>query len=406
MNNKLHFALPALVLPALMAVAFSLAYAAETRAQPSPQQLLTHKPRMTPTPYLLGTDDVLSIQVINFPELNVPQATVPSDGNITVPVLGSLPVAGRTTAQVARTLTTKWSEYVVSPLVTVTLTQRRHQSVQIYGSVTHAQTVEYRPDLHLMEALAEAGGASETGDLSQVAVTHKNGVIQTADLSDPQTAGGTAQDLALAPDDVIYVPPRHMQISVLGEVAKPGSYAYKDKMTVLDALTDADNVNQATADLSHATLIHDGAERPLDLNALLVQGQVANNVALAPGDRIYIPELHNRIFVDGAVGHAGYYAFKPGDRLVNAISGSGGTLAGVSDLKKVTVVHQGTQAGTVVAETVDFGKFLQHGDMSVNLPLQPNDAIYIPVKGSNVNALQALGGIIGIGTGARVLTGR
>ena len=402
MNNKLHFAFPALVLPALMATAFSLACPAGTRAQqPSPQ-----KPRTTAAPYLLGTDDVLSIQVLNFPELSVPQATVPSDGSITVPVLGSLPVAGRTTAQVARTLTKKWSEYVVSPLVTVTLTQRRRQSVQVYGSVTHAQAVEYRPDLHLMEALAEAGGAAETGDLSQVSVTHKDGVIQTADLSDPQTAGGTAQDLALAPDDVVYVPPRHMQISVLGEVAKPGSYAYKDKMTVLDALTDADNVNQATADLSHATLIHDGAERPLDLNALLRQGQVANNVALAPGDRIYIPELHNLIFVNGAVGHAGYYAFKPGDRLVNAITGSGGTIAGVSDLKYVTVVHQGTQAGTVVAETVDFGKFLQHGDMSVNLPLQPEDAIYVPVKGATTNPLAVLGGVFGIGTSAKVLTGR
>jgi polysaccharide export outer membrane protein len=401
MNTRFHSSLLALALTALTA-ALGQAFPAETRAQPPASQ----PPRTTPAPYLLGADDVLSIQVINFPELCVPQITVPSDGSITVPVLGSLPVAGQTTAQVARTLTKKWSDYVVSPLVTVTLTQRRHQSVQIYGFVAHAQAVEYRPDLHLLEALAEAGGASETGDMSQVAVTHKNGVIQTADLSDPQTAGSAAQDLALSPDDVIYVPPRHMQISVLGEVAKPGSYAYKDKMTVLDALTDADNVNQATADLSHATLIHDGTEHPLDLNALLVRGQVANNVALAPGDRIYIPELHNRIFVDGAVGHAGYYAFKPGDRLVNAISGSGGTLAGVSDLKKVTVVHQGTQPGTVVAETVDFGKFLQHGDMSVNLPLQPNDAIYVPVKGSTTNPIAILGGIFGLGTSAKVLTGR
>ena len=49
---------------------------------------------------------VVSIQVINFPELCVPQIAIPPDGKITVPLLGSLPVAGKTTAQVTQTLTT------------------------------------------------------------------------------------------------------------------------------------------------------------------------------------------------------------------------------------------------------------------------------------------------------------
>ena len=401
MNHKLCFSLSAFALPAL-GLALACSQCPAQAQQPSPPL----RAPGAPAPYLLGTDDVLSIQVINFPELCVPQITVPSDGIIPVPVIGSLHVAGRTTEQVAKTLTARWSPYFVSPLVTVTLTQRRHQNVQVYGYVTHPEAVEYQPDLRLSEALAEAGGALENGDLTHVAVTHKNGQSQTADLSDPQSAAGMAQDFALAPDDAVFVPQRHTQISVLGEVAKPGSYEYKDKMTVLDALTDADNVNLTTADLSNATLIHNGKEQNLNLQGLLQGGHMVDNVPLAPGDRIFIPELHNRIFVDGAVGHAGYYAFKPGDRLVNAISGSGGTIAGVSDLKKVTVVHQGTTPGTVVAQTVDFGKFLQHGDMSVNLPLQPEDAIYVPVKGTTTSPLAVLGGIFGIGTSAKVLTGR
>lgn len=400
MNTQLKISLTAFALP-LLGAALVLS-SCRTAAAQAPKPL---PPVQSSAPYLLGADDVLSIQVINFPELSVTQITVPSDGKITVPVLGSLSVAGKTTAEVAQTLKTRWSEYFVGPLVSVTLTQRRHQSVQVYGFVAHSQTVEYQPNLHLMAALAAAGGAAENGDLSQVTVTHKDGLAQTADLSTPQAAGGPAQDIILAPDDVIYVPERHLQISVLGEVAKPGSFDYKDKMTVLDALTDASNVNAATADLSNATLSHNGVDRPLDLNALLVQGQLADNIALAPGDRIFIPELHNRIYVDGAVKTAGYYAFKPGDRLLNAISGSGGTIAGVSDTKKITVVHQNKKNNTVVAQTVDFGKFLQHGDMSVNLPLQPDDAIYVPVKGTNQNPLQALGSIVGIGTGVRVLGG-
>ncbi len=390
MNNRLH------ILPALAVLAaFGLPGGAQAQ-HPAPAA----------APYLLGPDDQISIQVLNFPELAVPQVTVPSDGKITVPDdTNPVSVAGKTTSQVAAMLQKHWSLDYVGPFVTVTLLQRRHQSVQVNGFVTHSEAVDYRPGLRLMEALATAGDAAENGDLSHVTVTHQNGNTQTANVGTPDS-GGSAQDILLAPNDVVYVPEGHLQVSVLGEVAKPGSYTYKNKMTVLDALKDADNVNLATADLTDATLRHNGTATPLDLNALLKGGQTAADLPLAPGDSIFIPLLHNRIYVDGAVRNPGYYAFKPGDRLVDAINGSGGTLVGTSDLMKVTIVHQDKVANTYAAQTVDYGKFLQHGDGQVNLPLRPDDAIYVPIKGSSTNPIAILAGIIGIGSGVRNVTGR
>lgn len=387
MNNRLP------ILPAL-AVLAALGLSGGAQAQ-----------QPAAAPYLLGPDDQISIQVLNFPELCVPQVTVPSDGKITVPDdPSSVSIAGKTTAQVAALLQKHWSLDYVGPFVTVTLLQRRHQNVQVYGSVTHPEAVEYQPGLRLSAALAIAGGALDSGDLSHVTVAHPTGKTQTVDAS-ASADGSPSQDISLAPNDSVYVPQRHQQISVLGEVAKPGSYEYKNKMTVLDALKDADNVNLATANLTDATLRHNGTTTPLDLNALLKGGQTASDVPLSPGDSIFIPLLHNRIYVDGAVRNPGYYAFKPGDRLVDAINGSGGTIAGESDTKKVTVVHQNKVANTYVAETVDYGKFLQHGDGQVNLSLQPNDAIYIPIKGTSVNPLQYLGGIVGLGVGVKSVTG-
>lgn len=395
MNDLMKTFLPAL------AAALAASVAAPIGAQaPLPQLSAAPSPA---APYLLGPDDVLSIQVINFPELCVPQVTVPSDGRITVPVLTSeVVVAGKTTAQVARMLQADWSKYYNGVFVSVTLTQRRHQSVQVYGSVAHPAGVDYQPGLRLSAALAAAGGAAENGDLSHVTLTHPNGTIQTVDV----TLAGPASDIVLGPSDAVYVPLGHQQVSVLGEVAKPGSYDYKNKMTVLDALKDADNVNLPTADLTHATLRHAGATSLLNLDALLKGGQTADNLMLAPGDSIFIPLLHNRIYVDGAVRNPGYYAFKPGDRLQDAIDGSGGTIVGESDLKKVTVVHQDKAANTVAPQTVNYGNFVERGDITANVPLQPYDAIYIPIKGTHINALQALGGIVGIGTGVRVLSGQ
>jgi len=386
-----------------LALLAALASGPGARAQTPSPTARTAPPAAADPSYRLGADDVLSIQVIDFPELCVPQVTVPPDGRIAVPMLGTLPVAGKTTAQVAQTLAARWNHYVVDPSVTVTLTQRRRESVQVYGFVGHAQAVDYRPALTLMQALSQAGGAAGNGDLGQVTVTHRDGRKQTVDVSDPQAAGGTDQDVALAPNDVVYVPERRTQVTVLGEVVKPGSYDYKNKMTVLDALKSADNINPETADLRDATLLHAGHEAPLNLNAILHEGQTAGNVTLAAGDRIFVPTLHNRIYVDGAVNHPGPYAFKPGDRLVDAINGSGGTTAGVSDLAKVSVIHVDKLHNTATAQTVDLFGFLQRGDYRANIPLAPGDAIYVPIKGRHTSPLDALGGVLGLATGFRVL---
>lgn len=356
-----------------------------------------------PANYRLGADDVISVQVINFPELTVPAVAVPPDGRITVPLLGNVSVVGKTTEQVAQMLTTRWTKYVNDPSVAVTLSQRRHQSVQFYGHVVRAGGVEYRTDLHLMQALADVGGVAEDGDLSQVTVTHGDGTKATLDITNPETIAGTDKDILLAPDDVIYVPLRHVEVTVLGEVVKPGIYDYKDKMTVLDALKDADNANPETANLTQATLLRRRREYPVDLNALLVKGDQSQNFTLIPGDRLFIPTLLNRIDVEGAVGHSGHFNFQANARLADAIANAGGLVTGAADLKLVSVIHVDKLHNTATPQTVDIGRFYQHGEQASNILLQPGDVIYVPLKGNKPRPLDLLGGALGLASGFRVL---
>lgn len=380
----------------LLAAAFGLAGGPGAAQQPAPPTLTAPPAPTANAPYRLASGDVLSIQVINFPELSVPQVTVPPDGRISVPVLPSpLVVMGETTEGVRKILAEKWSRYVVSPSVNVLLVQKRQETVLLYGSVAHAETVEYRPNLRLLSALALAGGASDTGDLSQVTVTHADGSKQTVDLADP-AKGNADADLPLEPDDVVYVPERHAHVSVLGEVAKPGSYDYKGSMTVLEALTAAGGINPDAADLPDATLIHDGKESKLDLDGLLRQGVIADNVSLSPGDSILIPELNNRAYVFGAVDKPGYYNFRSGDRVMAALVGSGGATP-QADLTRVNLIHVDKAHGTARVQTVDMTKFFLKGDMSANVALAPGDVLYVPDKkhrasiGDTLNSLGALG---------------
>src|SRR5579862_8467823 len=200
MNRLLHTILLTLILAPLPPVAYGQAEkvgnVAPVRAVQQPA---------APAPYLLAAEDVISINVINFTNLST-QMEIPPDGKVTVPLLDPILVVGKTTEEVTEILRTNWSRYVIHPSITVTLVRKRPENILLYGFVNKVGTIDYHPDLHLIEALAKVGGAMENGDLSQVALTRKDGQKLTIDLRHPEKKGGTEADLLLQVGDMIYIP--------------------------------------------------------------------------------------------------------------------------------------------------------------------------------------------------------
>ena len=329
------------------------------------------------TAYRIAPEDVLTISVVNFPNLNT-QTAVPPDGKITVPLLSPVLVVGKTTQEVAATLTKQWSEYVIGPAVTVALSQKHKESVYLLGAVSRPGPIEFSAPLRVLQALAAAGGGLPRSDLSHISVTHRTGIQEVLDLSSPEDKGGTSADILLSADDVIQIPERHTEFSVVGEVARPGSYDYKDNMTVLDALTEVGGIKD-TADLNDATLVHDGYERRIDLDAILRHGDMADNVKMAAGDRLMIPEANNRTYVFGAVAHPGYYTFKPGDRILDALNGVGGP-AQTADLKNVNFIHIDKHKNVANVQKINVENFLKNGDLRGNSLLEPGDVLFVADK--------------------------
>jgi protein involved in polysaccharide export with SLBB domain len=361
------------VLPLIMTLWPSAAVLADPPAAAAHAQ--TEAQAAPPLPYLLAGEDAISITVINFPMLTT-QMVVPPDGRITVPLLDPILVTGKTTTELAELLTEKWRKYVINPSVTVALTQKRRENVLFYGFVTKAGTLEYRTGLRLIEALAEVGGIGSTGDPSQVTLTHKLGEKKLLDVSHPETRGGTDVDVLLQPGDVIFVPELRTQISILGEVNRPGSLPYKEDVTILDALTASGGVKD-TADLTTATLLRDGKETKVDLDGLLRHGDLSQNMKLRAGDRLMVPEIRNRTYVFGNVGAPGYYAYKPGDRVLDALKASGGP-GKDADLGKINVIHIDKQKNAATKVQVNIDKVLKKGDLTGNVLLQPGDVLFVP----------------------------
>lgn len=89
--------------------------------------------------YLLAPDDIVSVTVVNFPNLST-QATVLPDGTISVPILGSVKASGKTTEELAQYLAKEWDRFVVRPSVTVSVPEAEgHRGGQRFrGKAGHA----------------------------------------------------------------------------------------------------------------------------------------------------------------------------------------------------------------------------------------------------------------------------
>jgi polysaccharide export outer membrane protein len=112
------------------------------------------------------------------------------------------------------------------------------------------------------------------------------------------------------------------KVSVLGHVSKPGQYALRARSNVLDVLAEAGGVIAQSAS-DYATLMRsDGTKVDLNLDALF-RGDPTQNVAVAGGDRLYIPRAEY-FYIYGQVQKPGQYRLERNMTLSRAVSSAGG----------------------------------------------------------------------------------
>jgi len=95
--------------------------------------------------------------------------------------------------------------------------------------------------------------------------------------------------------NVIVVKPDSVfsQVKVIGQVTRPQAIAYRQGMTVLDAVLAVGGLTEyAAGNRARIVRMVDGQEKdiPLKLNALVNGGDMSQNLPLKPGDVLVVPE--------------------------------------------------------------------------------------------------------------------
>jgi polysaccharide export outer membrane protein len=116
------------------------------------------------------------------------------------------------------------------------------------------------------------------------------------------------------------------QVSVLGNVAKPGRYPIDSvNRRVTDFIAAAGGMAATGADAVTVVQMRNGAETKtdVDLEQMFRNGKLASNLELAPGDTIYVHRAP-MIYVGGEVNKAGAYRLEPHMTVMQAIALGGG----------------------------------------------------------------------------------
>ncbi len=136
------------------------------------------------------------------------------------------------------------------------------------------------------------------------------------------------------------------RITLVGQFRNPGTYDYPTKQRLLDVIALGGGLSEKAGRIAKIRKARQRQGRPdifmVDLDKLIIKGNVQLNIEINGGDVIFIPEA-GVFFVDGAVKHPGAYAIKHKTTIQEAIVEAGGVQPwGVEDkIKLVRVTEDG-----------------------------------------------------------------
>ena len=272
--------------------------------------------------------DVISIATYGVPELTTTSQTasgsigsgssaailqgikIGSDGNISLPYLGAVKLAGLTPIEAAAYLSNalKQGGFLVDPQVSVQLVDSPTRAITVIGEVLKPALVSAFGELRLLDAISACGGF--TPFASHSVTVRRQGLSDPIVVelgTDPRTAD--AGDIPLLPGDTVIVS-KVGSVFVLGYVKTPAAIPLNGNapVTVLRALAMAGGVNYG-AGLSKARIIRTTADNQrveirLDLRKIMFGQQ--QDVVLLSNDILLVPA--NAFKAGMAAGGAGVAA--------------------------------------------------------------------------------------------------
>lgn len=340
---------------------------------------LSFEPNMnivTPQNYRLGPGDAVFIDIYGASQKTI-ECTVSPDGFVTIDGYGPVEVSGLTVSQANAKLRSTLGSRYSSSQIKLTVGETRSIMVNVMGEVKAPGTYTLSAFATVFHALYMAGGTNDLGTLRNIKVYRNNRLVTVVDIYDYMLNGKLTGNVRLADNDVIVVGPYDCLVNLTGKVKRPMWYEMKKNESVGSLLKYAGGFTGDAYTKSVRVVRKTGKEYSVynvdefDMSSFQVSDEDSVSV-----DSI-LDRYSNMVEIKGAV-------FRPGMYQVGGEINSVRSLLEHADglreeaFTARAVMHRMKKDRTLEVVPVDVEGIID-GKVA-DVPLQPNDVLFIPTK--------------------------
>jgi len=259
-----------------------------------------------PADYIIGKNDVLFISINGKPEYTVGAtgasstgnnkiqgSRVDGNGNINVPMVGAITVAGLTIGEAQKRIEEMARKYFTEPWVVIEIADYKSRPLYLLGQFKVPGTYYLDRPLNLLQGVTLGNGFDTTANLRGARLIRDKKIVPV-DVYELLTKGDASQNVWLKPGDSIYVPDNlNRMVFIFGAVKKAGPLSIPvGGMNLAQAIAAAD-LRDTGYDIKYVRIIRSlsptrGELLVVDFEKML-RGEVLP-FPLMDGDVVYVPK--------------------------------------------------------------------------------------------------------------------
>jgi protein involved in polysaccharide export with SLBB domain len=164
----------------------------------------------SPSEYLVQAGDSLDIKFYYHPDHDQRDVVVRPDGKLLLPLAGEIQAAGSTPEQLAEQIAERYASNLRDPKVSLNVKTVNVGQIYVGGEVQRPGVVKLKPKMNVLQAIFEAGGPKDEGDVERVVLVRSIGENQLGyrqlNLMKMLNREDASDDAVLAQDDLIFIP--------------------------------------------------------------------------------------------------------------------------------------------------------------------------------------------------------
>jgi protein involved in polysaccharide export with SLBB domain len=357
--------------------------------------------------YIIGPGDELLIRAWGQIDIDY-RATVDRNGIISIPRVGTVPVAGVKYQDITQHVKSAVGRNFRNFELLVTMGQLRSVQIFVVGQARRPGAYTVSSLSTLVNAIFAAGGPSARGSMRSIQLKRGNRTVTEFDVYDLLLRGDKSRDAALLPGDVIYFPPIGPLAAISGAVKNPAIYELRGP-TALATLLDYASGLTTTAQTRVASIerIRDREVRVVDQISLTLGGLART---IQDGDLVSVfsiaPRFENAVTLRGNVAAPMRHPYTHGMRIRDLVPEKEALITPDYYRRKNAAVRvEAVQTGQLAADVrrladeinwdyavierqkkddlsttlipFNLGKAILENDSSQNLLLQPGDIVTV-----------------------------